>query len=125
MAVRRSRAACSICCCKCDWYFRKADLLKGWSPKSGTIRFYAYSVVTLVYGIALLVAGLRLEHRDLRMAALGVVALAVCKVFLLDLGGLEGLWRAASFIGLGANLIGIAYLYRWLMPPERPIDAAG
>lgn len=105
--------------------FPEADLLKGWSPESGTIRFYAYSVVTLVYGIALLVAGLRLERRDLRMAALGVVALAVCKVFLLDLGGLEGLWRAASFIGLGANLIGIAYLYRWLMPPERPIDAVG
>jgi uncharacterized membrane protein len=48
----------------------------------------------------------------------GGVALAVCKVFLLDLAGLEGLWRAASFIGLGANLIGIAYLYRGLMPPR-------
>jgi uncharacterized membrane protein len=71
------------------------------------------------YAVALLVAGLRYAHRDLRLAALAVIVLAAFKVFLLDLAGLEGLWRAMSFIGLGGSLMGIAYLYRWLMPPER------
>ena len=98
--------------------FPEADMLHGWSPGSGTTRFYAYSVVMLAYGVVLLVAGLHFKYGDLRLAALAVLALVVCKVFLLDLAGLQGLWRAASFIGLGASLIGVAYLYRWLMPPE-------
>ena len=102
--------------------FPEADMLEGWSPASGTTRFYVYSVVTLAYGVMLLVAGLHFQHRDLRMAALAVMALVICKVFLLDLAGLQGLWRAGSFIGLGASLIGVAYLYRWLMPPE-PAEA--
>ena len=79
-------------------------------------RLYGYSLTIIAYGTALLVAGFRMAHRDLRMAALGVVGLAVLKVFLLDLRDLEGLWRATSFIGLGICLIGIAYLYRWLEP---------
>ena len=79
-------------------------------------RLYGYSLTIIAYGTALLVAGFRMAHRDLRIAALGVVGLAVLKVFLLDLRDLEGLWRASSFIGLGICLIGIAYLYRWLEP---------
>ena len=79
-------------------------------------RLYGYSLTIIAYGTALLVAGFRMAHRDLRIAALAVVGLAVLKVFLLDLRDLEGLWRATSFIGLGISLIGIAYLYRWLEP---------
>ena len=70
-----------------------------------------------VYGLALLIAGFRTRRRDLRLAAIAIIALATLKVFLLDLAGLEGLWRAASFIALGFSLMGIAYLYRLLMPP--------
>ena len=86
---------------------------------SDPTRLFGYSLAMIGYGVALLVAGLRYGHRDLRLAALAVVLLAAFKVFLLDLAGLEGLWRAMSFIGLGGSLMGIAYLYRWLMPPER------
>ncbi len=99
------------------------DLLSGWSSSSDPTRFYAYSLAILLFGIVVLVAGLRIKHRDMRLAALGVIALAIFKVFLFDLSDLEGLWRAASFIGLGASLIGIAYLYRWLMPPDRAIPS--
>jgi uncharacterized membrane protein len=79
-------------------------------------RLYGYSLTIIAYGTALLIAGFRMAYRDLRIAALAVVGLAVLKVFLLDLRDLEGLWRATSFIGLGISLIGIAYLYRWLEP---------
>jgi uncharacterized membrane protein len=41
--------------------------------------------------------------------------LAVAKVFLLDMGDLEGVWRALSFIGLGAVLIGIGLVYQRLL----------
>ncbi|MDR3467917.1 MAG: DUF2339 domain-containing protein [Xanthobacteraceae bacterium] len=98
--------------------FPPTDLLNDWIADPNATRFYGYSLGILAYGVALLVAGLYFSQRDLRLAALGVIALAVFKVFLLDLAGLEGLARAASFIGLGASLIGVAYLYRWLMPPD-------
>jgi uncharacterized membrane protein len=36
-------------------------------------------------------------------------------VFLFDLSGLEGLWRALSFISLGLVLIGIGLVYQRLL----------
>lgn len=101
--------------------FPDSDWLYDGASGTDKTQLFGYSFAIIAYGIALLVAGLRFSHQDLRLAALGVVALAVFKVFLLDLSGLEGLWRAASFIGLGAGLIGIAYLYRRLQPPPQGV----
>jgi uncharacterized membrane protein len=38
--------------------------------------------------------------------------LTVSKVFLLDVAGRSGLYRVASFLGLGVCLIGIGYAYQ-------------
>jgi uncharacterized membrane protein len=65
----------------------------------------AYSAVTLAYGVALLIG----------------------KVFLVDLAGLSGPFRALSFIGLGLALVGIGWLYQRLLfpkeqrPPDNPV----
>lgn len=37
----------------------------------------------------------------LRYAALGVFTLVTFKVFLLDMAGLQGMWRGLSFLGRG------------------------
>lgn len=76
------------------------------------LELYTYSVVWLLYAGALLGAGLRWKSVALRHAGLGMLLLEVLKVFLVDLSGLTGLWRALSFIGLGGALIGVGYLYR-------------
>lgn len=76
---------------------------------------YAYSFVTLGFGVALLAVGFRLPSRDVRLASAVFVTLAVAKVFLFDMAGLTGLWRAFSFIGLGAVLIGIGIVYQRLL----------
>ena len=48
----------------------------------------------------------------------GVTLLTVAKVFLVDMAGLTGVFRALSFIGLGLVLVGIGWLYqRLLFPP--------
>ncbi|MDP3544876.1 MAG: DUF2339 domain-containing protein, partial [Phreatobacter sp.] len=73
---------------------------------------YAYSAVWLVFGIALLAAGAWLGSRTLRLASAGMVALAVLKVFLVDMAGLTGLWRALSFIGLGLVLLVVGRVYQ-------------
>jgi uncharacterized membrane protein len=76
---------------------------------------YAYSLVTLIFGVVLLAIGFKLASRETRLASALFVTLAVAKVFLWDMAGLTGLWRAFSFIGLGAVLIGIGLVYQRLL----------
>ena len=73
---------------------------------------YAYSAVWLVFALALFVTGLRLARQYIRYAGLGIMVLVVLKVFLFDMSNLEGLYRIASFIGLGLCLVGIGWLYQ-------------
>ncbi len=73
---------------------------------------YAYSVVWLILGVGLLVAGSRFHAKSLRLASAVLVFASVLKVFLIDMSNLEGIFRAASFIGLGAVLIGIGLFYQ-------------
>jgi uncharacterized membrane protein len=78
----------------------------------GDDEWYAYSAAWLVYGAALLAAGIRLRLQVLRWASLAVIALAVGKVFLFDMATLSGLWRALSFLGLGGSLIALGWAYQ-------------
>ena len=84
---------------------------------------YAYSAVWLAFGVALLAAGIWYRSLPLRAASAAVVVLSVLKVFLVDMGGLTGIWRALSFLGLGAVLIGIGWFYQRLLFP-RPRGSA-
>lgn len=79
---------------------------------------YTYSAVWLVFGVALLVAGVFTKSTALRAASALVIMLTVFKVFLFDMSGLTGIYRALSFLGLGAVLIGIGWFYQRLMFPK-------
>ncbi|WP_117194234.1 DUF2339 domain-containing protein [Rhizobium terrae] len=76
---------------------------------------YAYSVVWLLIGVALLIIGSKFDAKSLRLASAGLVLVAVVKVFLIDMSNLEGILRALSFIGLGAVLIGIGLFYQRIL----------
>ena len=73
--------------------------------------FYGYSLAGLVVSIGLLIAGIRLPDKALRLAGLILLTATIVKVFLIDAGELEGIWRILSFLGLGVALIGIGRLY--------------
>jgi uncharacterized membrane protein len=73
---------------------------------------YAYSVGWILYGVALLVAGILRGGATLRWASLAIVVLAMGKVFLFDASQLTGLYRVASFLGLGLSLMAIGYVYQ-------------
>jgi uncharacterized membrane protein len=47
-----------------------------------------------------------------RYASLGVMLLAVVKVFLFDTASLGDLYRVLSFLGLGLSLIVLGWLYQ-------------
>lgn len=73
--------------------------------------FYSYSVAWILLGIGLLFSGIIKRDQTLRYASLGVMLLAICKVFLIDAAALEGLYRVFSFFGLGLSLLGLSYVY--------------
>ena len=79
---------------------------------------YSYSLVWLLYAVALIVAGLKTKTAEIRHAGLGLLGIVVLKVFLGDLSNLDGVARALSFMGLGLALIGLGYLYRKLRRVE-------
>jgi uncharacterized membrane protein len=85
---------------------------------------YTYSAVWLAFGVLLLVAGFLLRSQPVRLASAAVVVLTIGKVFLVDMSGLEGVYRALSFIVLGLVLVGIGWLYQRMLFPRHP-PAAG
>jgi uncharacterized membrane protein len=84
---------------------------------------YTYSAVWLSFGVLLLVVGIVLKSQPARLASAAVVILTIGKVFLHDLAGVQGIFRALSFIGLGLVLIGIGWLYQRLLFPRQPTNA--
>ena len=85
---------------------------------------YSYSTIWLVFGIALLAVGFFLRSQPARFLALGVVALTIAKVFIIDTASIGGIYRALSVIGLGVVLLGIGWLYQRLLYPRVPATAA-
>jgi uncharacterized membrane protein len=100
----------------------QGPVLAGAAPSDAEI--YTYSVIWLLYAVALLAAGIALQRSVERYASLVVLALTSLKVFLYDMDGLTGLYRAASFLGLGLSLVGIGYLYQRLVVTQ-PAASAG
>jgi uncharacterized membrane protein len=101
--------------------FQGPILHGGWTSDA---ELYSYSVAWLGYGLALLGIGVWQRSQPIRYASAAVVLMTVCKVFLLDAAGLTGLYRVASFLGLGFSLIGIGYLYQRLLLKRAPAPAA-
>jgi uncharacterized membrane protein len=91
---------------------------------TGEAERLAYSAAWLAWAALLLGLGVRLDRRPLRVAALAVAALAVAKTFLFDLAGLDGLYRAGSFLALGLCLVGIGWLYRRLVARTAALNEA-
>jgi uncharacterized membrane protein len=78
----------------------------------GDAESYTYSAVWLLYAVALLGLGIYFRQSVLRYASLAVLVVTASKVFLLDMSDLMGLYRVASFLGLGLSFVGIGYLYQ-------------
>jgi uncharacterized membrane protein len=87
---------------------------------TGDLEWYCYSLGWLIYAGLLLGLGIIRRQAALRYAALGMILLTIAKVFLLDMAELPGVYRALSFLGLGASLVGVGFLYRRFVFPVGP-----
>ena len=84
-------------------------------PRWSDAEFYGYSVAWLIYGGLILALAIWRRLPALRHAAAGIIVLVVFKVFLGDAHDLQGLYRFASFLGLGLTLLALGYLYQRML----------
>ncbi|MFZ0744539.1 MAG: DUF2339 domain-containing protein [Terracidiphilus sp.] len=77
---------------------------------------FTYSAWFMVFGAILLSAGFWRRSAFLRWQALVLLAVSVGKVFLVDVSELSQAYRIFSFLGLGALLLGVSFVYQrdWL-----------
>jgi uncharacterized membrane protein len=88
------------------------------APDLTSAESYGYSLAGLLLSIALLLAGIKLADKALRLAGLILLTATILKVFLSDASALEGVLRILSFLGLGVALIGIGRLYTRVLNAE-------
>lgn len=70
------------------------------------------SVVWAAYAAALVSIGFARGKAGLRWMGLGVFALTLGKVFLVDMARLDAVYRIGSFLALGALLVAASFLYQ-------------
>jgi uncharacterized membrane protein len=77
---------------------------------------FTYSALFMVFGAILLGAGFWKRSSFLRWQALLLLAAAIGKVFLSDVSELSQGYRIVSFLGLGALLLAVSFVYQrdWL-----------
>ena len=93
--------------------------ISGWDVSFG--EQYSYSAVWLLAAVVLMLVGSWLVQARVRQAALLILLVAVLKIFLWDMSDLDGLYRAASFLGLGLCLVGLGWFYQhYVMPRQEP-----
>lgn len=74
------------------------------------------SALWAICGVAGIVVGLVRDQRPARLTALGLLGVAVAKVFLFDLATLTSVYRVISFMGLGLLLLMAAFAWQRVRP---------
>ncbi|WP_102387119.1 DUF2339 domain-containing protein [Vibrio sp. 10N.222.52.B12] len=92
-----------------------------WQPISMTLEqptgmaeLFTYSIAGLIVGGLLTWGGVMRKMMTIQRIGLAVLACVALKVFLWDVRSLDGFWRAISFLGLGASLIALGWLFQKL-----------
>lgn len=69
------------------------------------------SILWGIYSLALITLGIRRQQKHLRIAAMVLIGLTLCKVALIDLANLDTLIKTLVLVTLGALLLVISFLY--------------
>ncbi len=88
-------------------------------------RDLAISMAWTAFAALTLSAGMWRRNLALRWTSLGLLVATIFKVFLYDLGALEGLSRVGSFLGLSVALLGVSVAYSRLLRTPEPTAGPG
>jgi uncharacterized membrane protein len=95
------------------------------SPVEGTLTFefsgnlardMTYTIAWALFAFALLVIGIWRRLRFVRYAALGLLSVALLKLFLHDLANLDNLYRIGALIAVAAIAIVASFVYQRFLP---------
>ncbi|WP_319781953.1 DUF2339 domain-containing protein [Oceanisphaera sp. IT1-181] len=73
---------------------------------------YTYSVVGMLYAIIGITYATKKGYPLIYKAGMILLGLVIAKIFLIDMDGLQGLWRVSAFMGLGLALLGLAWMHQ-------------
>ena len=87
---------------------------------------FTYSAWALFFGAVLLATGFWRRLTRVRWQALVLIAMGICKVFLVDTSQLSQGYRIVSFVGLGVLLLAVSFAYQkdWLRLRAGPDERA-
>jgi uncharacterized membrane protein len=94
----------------------------GWAERTAApqdvsaVSTVAVSILMACYALALIGAGVATRTAINRLAGLGLMALVVAKLYLVDVWQLSRGFRITAFLGLGALLLLVSYLYSRFRP---------
>ena len=85
------------------------------------------SVLWALYAGTLIAVGIRQRYAPIRYMAIALIGLTTTKVFLVDLSGLEGIYRVLGLLAVGAILLIVSFLYQRARaasagPPETAVS---
>jgi uncharacterized membrane protein len=101
-----------------DYYSTGAEILFRFG--SSIQQDLTYTIAWLVFGIALLIAGIVAKAKPARVASVALIAVTTFKCFLYDLSSLGGLYRVGAFVGLAVSLALVSLvLQKYVLAPER------
>jgi uncharacterized membrane protein len=94
------------------WYCRNkfAEKVANWKFLS---HMYI-SVMWAIYATVLMTVGFWRKNGILRYISLGLFALLLLKVFILDTNTVKSVYRIAAFLATGVTLVAVSYLYQYL-----------
>jgi uncharacterized membrane protein len=86
------------------------------NPEANLQQALAISAFLMLYGAALLTVGFWKRTSFIRWQALALIVFTIAKTFLYDMRDLSQGYRVASFMALGALLLGVSFAYQndWL-----------
>ena len=97
------------------YYWWPAASFRSYAHNYSSNLIYAqlsYSALFMLFGAALLAVGFWQRSAFIRWQGLVLLAVAIGKVFLADISQLNQGFRILSFIGLGALLLAVSYVYQ-------------
>ena len=86
----------------------------GLSNNTSDGEIYTYSVIWMLMAIPAVLIGARQQIQELYKVGMILLIAVIGKIFLIDMAGLDGLWRVASFMGLGLTLLALAWFNKKL-----------
>ena len=94
-----------------------AEIQSFWDVREDSPQAHLYEQMLLslawgLYGAVLIAIGMRRQFAPLRYIGITVIAATCLKVFFYDLWELGGIYRVVGFLGFGALLVLVSYLYQ-------------